>query len=339
LAAGGPPPQASPGPFPFLGHVDLQASSAAGAAGSPGHTHHHDHGVIGDRPDVTFLTIALVLIVGFMAVEVVASIFSGSLALLSDAGHMLTDALALAASLWAARLAARPAGGAWTFGLKRAEIFSAAGNGATLAVVAVVVAVAAVRRLVAPPGVEGSVVIVVALVGVGVNLAAAWALARTNRRSLNVEGAFRHVVTDLYGFAATALAGAVILFTGFRRADPIASLVVVGLMVRAAVHLLRESGRIFMEGAPRGVDLAEVRAHLLRANHVIDVHDLHAWTVTSTLPALSAHVVVSDCCFSEGHAPRILDELQACLAGHFDVEHSTFQLEAAGHVEHESGTH
>jgi cobalt-zinc-cadmium efflux system protein len=180
---------------------------------------------------------------------------------------------------------------------------------------------------------------VVALVGVAVNVAAAWLLARANRSSLNVEGSFQHILTDLYGFIATVIAGVVIVLTGFGRADAIASLVVVALMLKAAWGLLKASGRVLLEAAPDNVDLDEVRSHLLRAAHVTDVHDLHAWTVTSSLPALSAHVVVEDSCFSDGHAPQILDQLQACLTGHFDVEHCTFQLEPGGHLEHEAGTH
>ncbi|MGH8921413.1 MAG: cation diffusion facilitator family transporter [Actinomycetes bacterium] len=289
--------------------------------------------------DVRYLVVALGLIVGFMVVEVVAAVVSGSLALLADAGHMLADAGALGASLWAARLAAQPARGAWTFGFKRAEILSAAGNGVTLLVVAALVVFESIRRLVHPPSVEGLVVVVVAVVGVAVNVAAAWVLARANRSSLNVEGSYQHILTDLYGFAGTLVAGIVIVVTGFARADAIASLVVVVLMLKAAYGLLRASGRVLLEAAPEGVDLDEVRTHLLETAHVSDVHDLHVWTVTSDLPALSAHVVVDESCFSEGHAPRLLDALQACLAGHFDVEHSTFQLESAGHVAHEAGIH
>lgn len=299
---------------------------------------HHDHGVSRDA-DRRYLWVALLLLTGFMAAEVVVAFVSGSLALLSDAGHMLSDVGAIAAALWTMRLAARPASGRWTFGLKRAEILSAAGNGITLLVVAALVAFEAVRRLADPPGVEGAAVLVVAGVGVVVNIAAAAALARANRSSLNVEGAYQHVLTDLYAFVGTAVAGVVIVATGWTRADSIASLFVVALMLRAAWSLLRDSGRILLEAAPDGVDLDEIRRHLLGTAHVIDVHDLHVWTVTSNLPALSAHIVVEQECFLDGHAPQILDTLQTCLIGHFDVEHSTFQLEPDGHVEHEPEMH
>lgn len=180
---------------------------------------------------------------------------------------------------------------------------------------------------------------VVAAAGIAVNIAVALVLARANRSSLNVQGAFRHVLTDLYGFTGTVIAGVVILVTGYARADAIASLLVVGLMLKTARELLRDSGRILLEAAPENVNLDEVRAHRVATEHVHEVHDLHVWTVTSSLPALSAHIVVDDSCFNDGHAPQLLDQLQACVAGHFDVEHSTFQLEAAAHAGHELGIH
>jgi len=264
---------------------------------------------------------------------------SGSLALLSDAGHMLSDVGAIGGSLWAIALAARPPSGKWTYGWKRAEIVSAAVNGITLLVVAGIVTAEAIGRLVHPPTVDGGPVIAVAAAGIAVNVAASWVLAKANRSSLNVQGAFRHVLTDLYGFIGTLAAGIIIVTTGFTRADAIASLLVVALMVKAAWELLRDSGRILLEAAPEDMDLKQVRAHLTEVPHVLSLHDLHAWTVTSGLPALSAHVVIEDDCFIDGHAPRLLDQLQSCLAGHFDVEHSTFQLEAAAHASHEPGTH
>jgi cobalt-zinc-cadmium efflux system protein len=301
-----------------------------------GHDHQHGVSVEADRRQ---LWLALLVLLGFMVAEVAAAVVSGSLALLSDAGHMLSDVGAIAAALWAMRLAARPAGGKWTFGWKRAEIISAAGNGITLLVVAGILGVEAVRRLAEPPEVEGGIVLGVALVGVVVNIVVAWLLARANRSSLNIEGAYQHILTDLYGFIGTAVAGVVILVTGWTRADSVASLVVVALMLRAAYGLLRDSGRVLLEAAPEGMDLIEVRRHLLEPEHVIDVHDLHVWTVTNGLPTLSCHIVIDDSCFRDGHAPALLDQLQDCLHGHFDVEHSTFQLEPASHAAHETGTH
>jgi len=306
--------------------------------GRSGGEHVHSHGVSSDT-DRHYLKVALGLIVTFTVLEVVVAAVSGSLALLADAGHMLTDIGAIGGSLWAARLAARPAQGAWTFGFKRAEILAAAINGITLLVVAVLVLFESIQHLIHPPSVEGLPVVVVAIVGIPVNVAAMSVMAKANRSSLNVEGAFQHIITDLYGFIATAIAGIIILTAHFLRADAIASLLVVCLLLRASWRLLKATGRVLLEAAPEGVDLAEVRAHLLGNEHVSDIHDLHAWTVTSALPALSAHVVVEPSCFDDGHAPQLLDKLQDCLAGHFDVAHSTFQLELAGHLDHETGAH
>jgi cobalt-zinc-cadmium efflux system protein len=296
------------------------------------------HGAGADS-DQRYLIIALGLLTTFLLVEVVVAFAAGSLALLSDAGHMLSDVGALGASLWAIRLAARPASGAWTWGWKRAEILSAAGNGISLLVVSALVAVEAVQRLIHPHQVTGGAVLAVAIVGVVVNLAAAATLAKANRSSLNVEGAYRHILTDLYGFLGTIVAAVIIIATGWTRADAVASLLVVVLMLTAAWGLLRDSGRVLFEAAPDDIDLADIRSHLLATDHVIDVHDLHVWTVTSDLPALSAHVVLDDGCFNDGHAPQLLDQLQDCLVGHFDVEHSTFQFEPRSHGRHEIGAH
>jgi len=298
----------------------------------------HEHGARLDD-DRRYLSVALALIVGFLVFEVAAALVGDSLALLADAGHMLTDVGAIGASLVAAGLAARPPTETHTFGLKRAEILAAALNGITLLVVSALIAFEAVGRLLRPPTVRGGLLIVVAVVGVAVNLVATMILSRANRRSLNVEGAFQHIVTDLYAFIGTVAAGIIIVVTGFQRADPIASLVVVALMVRAAVTLLGPALRILVEGTPEDVEIAEVRRHILELAEVVSVHDLHAWTLTSGQPVLSAHVVLSEGCASMGGAARVLDRLQACLAGHFDVEHSTFQLEPIGHQDHESGLH
>jgi cobalt-zinc-cadmium efflux system protein len=298
----------------------------------------HSHR-LSPQTDRRYLRLALALLTAFLVTEVVVAVLARSLVLISDAGHMLTDVGAIMASLWAIRLAARPAAGPWTFGWKRAEILSAAANGITLLVVSGIVTFEAIRRLIRPPEVDGAPILVVALVGVAVNVAATAILAKANRSSLNVEGAFQHILTDLYGFIGTVVAAVVILATGFTRADPIASLVVVGLMLKAAWGLLRDSGHVLLEAAPAGVDLTELRSHMLETPHVKDVHDLHVWTLSSDLPALSAHVVLDDSCFVDRHAPQLLDQLQACLVGHFDVEHSTFQLEPTSHADHELGTH
>jgi cobalt-zinc-cadmium efflux system protein len=302
------------------------------------HEHSHTHGVSAEA-DHRYLTITLFLLGGFMVFEVVTAFFSHSLALLADAGHMLADVGAIAGSLVAIRLAARPETRSHTFGMKRAEILAAVGNGITLLVVGALVTFEAIERLVHPAAVHGATLIVVAAVGVVVNLAATFTMSKANRQSLNVEGAYRHILTDLYAFIGTFIAGIIIVTTGFSRADSIASLVVVVLMVKAAIDLLRPALRILLEATPEDIDLEEVRRHLLELNEVASVHDLHVWTLTSSLPILTAHVVVTDDCIRQGEVGRVLDHLQGCLAGHFDVEHSTLQLEAIGHVDHEVGGH
>ena len=293
---------------------------------SHAHHAHGGHGHVHRTSDQQALKAALALIVGFMGVEVAAGVVGSSLALLSDAAHMLTDAAALALALLAARLAARPAAGAMTYGLGRAEILSAQANGVTLLVLSVLIVYESIRRLVSPPAVEGSLVLVVALVGVAVNLLAARILAAQSdggRRSLNLEGSYRHILTDLFGFVATAIAGLVILTTGFQRADAIASLIVAGLMLHAGSGLVRASARVFMEAAPAGVDPEAIGRHLVAQPGVVQVHDLHVWEVTSGFPALSAHVVAragDDC-----HELR--RRLQVILADRFQIEHTTLQVD------------
>jgi len=289
------------------------------------HDHGHAHGV-GPDADARKLAIALALILGFMCFEVAAGIVAESLALLSDAAHMLTDAGALALSLVAIRLARRPAAGAMTYGLKRSEILAAAINGSTLLVLGVLIVVEGVRRIVNPPDVEGGIVLVVALVGIAVNLAATWVLASANRQSLNIEGAFQHIVTDLAAFVGTAIAGAVVLATGFTEADGIAALFVAALMLRAAYMLLRESGRVFLEAAPRGLDPEAIGQRMAGTPGVSEVHDLHVWEVTSGFPAMSAHILVgrnTDC-----HDVR--RTLEVLLHDEFDIEHTTLQVEHEG---------
>jgi cobalt-zinc-cadmium efflux system protein len=289
------------------------------------HAHHvHQHGPSPDA-DRRWLAVALAIIVAFMVVEVVAGILADSLALLSDAGHMVTDAAAIAAALVAARLAARPAGGRFTFGLGRAEILSAQANGATLLVLAGVIAVEALQRLWNVPDVDGAFVLVVGLIGACVNIAAAMALGRAERRSLNIEGARVHVLTDLYASLAAALAGAVILVTGFDRADAIASLLVASLMLIGGWRLLRDAGRVLLEGAPEGIDPQAIGNAMAAWPGVVEVHDLHVWEVTSGFPALAAHVLVKpgdDC-----HGVR--RSLQAMVDERFGIAHVTLQVDHA----------
>jgi len=282
----------------------------------------HSHGASADA-DRGKLTVALVLILGFMAAEVVTGILANSLALLSDAAHMLTDAAAIGLSLVAIRLSKRPAEGRMTFGLKRAEIFSAQINGITLLVLATIIAIEGVRRLFDPPGVDGALVLFVALAGIVVNLAATAVLASANRQSLNVEGSFQHILTDLYAFVGTAIAATVILTTGFDQADALASLMVAALMLRSAYGLLHDSGRIFLEASPKGIDPDLIGRKMAAQPGVIEVHDLHVWEVTSEFPALSAHVTVArdaDC-----HRSRL--ELVELIEREFDIHHTTLQVE------------
>jgi cobalt-zinc-cadmium efflux system protein len=282
----------------------------------------HDHGVAGSG-DENKLTIALALIVSFMVVEVVVGALAHSLALLSDAAHMLTDAGAIGLSLFAIRLAARPAQGAWTYGFKRAEILSAQFNGATLLVLALLIIYEAITRLVHPPGVQGTPILAVALAGVALNLGTTWTLSRANRQSMNVEGAFQHLLTDLAAFIFTAIAGIVIITTGFRRADGIASLVIAAIMLKASYGLLRESGRVFLEAAPRGLDPNLIGQAMARYAGVSEVHDLHVWQVSSGFASLSAHVLVgtqTDC-----HAVR--QGLETLLLEEFALAHTTLQVE------------
>jgi cobalt-zinc-cadmium efflux system protein len=284
--------------------------------GHAGHSHAH-------TDDSRRLTIALVLLLAFMAAEVVVGILASSLALLADAAHMLTDAGAIALALFAARLARRPPEGGFTFGYRRAEILSAQVNGATLVGLGALIGIEGIRRLIEPPEVEGAAVLIVAVVGIAINLVATMVLSGANRRSLNVEGAFQHVLNDLFAFVATAVAGAVILLTDFGRADGIAALLVAGLMLYSGVGLLRESTRVLLEAAPRDLDPDEIGNALAAEHHVVEVHDLHVWEVTSGFPALSAHVTVRSGCDTQAHR-RQLAEL---LRERFGITHSTLQVE------------
>jgi cobalt-zinc-cadmium efflux system protein len=286
--------------------------------------HGHGHGVSGDT-DRKWLTAALVLITGFMAAEVVVGLIAGSLALISDAGHMLTDAASIVLALVAIRLAARPARGGYTYGLKRTEILSAQANGITLLLLTVYFVYEGIKRLIDPPPVEGLLVFITALVGIAVNLAATWCISRANRSSLNVEGAFQHILNDLYAFIATAVAGAVVWLTGFARADAIAALVVAALMAKAGWGLVRESGRIFLEAAPVNLDPEAIGAQLAEVPDVVQVHDLHIWQITSGEPALSAHILVrpaADC-----HAVRL--GIEEIMRGRHHLEHTTLQVDHA----------
>lgn len=285
------------------------------------------HGrVAAPNADRSWLWAALLLLVVFMIVEVAIGLLAGSLALLSDAGHMLTDSMAIVLALVAIRLAARPARGLFTYGLKRAEILSAQANGITLLLLTAWFVVEGVRRLINPPPVAGMLVFFTALAGIAVNIVATWCLSKANRASLNVEGAFQHVLNDLYAFIATAVAGAVVWLTGFQRADALAALVVAALMAKAGWGLVRESGRIFMEAAPPELEPEVIGARLAGLPSVVRIDDLHIWQITSGEPAMSAHVLVNP--GADSHT--IQGNMQRVLRDEHGIDHATLQVDHTG---------
>jgi cobalt-zinc-cadmium efflux system protein len=305
-----------------------------------GHEHGHAHGsgtaAAGYRGR---LLAVLAITLTVLVVEVIAGLLSGSLALLADAAHLGTDALGIGLALLAVRMAGRAPTMRRTFGWQRAEVLAAAVNAVLLLGLAVAVAVEAVRRLTDPPPIEAGTVLVVGALGLVANAVGLALLARGQSESLNVRGAFLEVLGDTFGSLAVLVAAAVVALTGQERADPVASLIIAALIVPRAVKLLRDTGEVLLEGTPRGVDLAEVRKHMLAQPGVVDVHDLHAWTITSGVPVLSAHVTVEGPVLTAACEGGVLDRLHDCLRHDFDVEHSTFQLEPAGHRGHEGADH
>ncbi|MGI8668174.1 MAG: cation diffusion facilitator family transporter [Jatrophihabitans sp.] len=285
--------------------------------------HDHDHPPVTAETDRRWLLAALGVILAFMAAEVIVGILSGSLALITDAGHMLTDAAALAVAIAASRLAQRPAAGAYTYGFTRIDALSAQANGITLLLLACWFTVEAIRRLVQPPAVAGGPVLTVALIGIAVNGLAVLLASRANRNSLNVRGAVAHLVNDVWAFTATAIAGLIILLTGWTRADAVASLVVAALMVHAGLGLVRAAGRVFMEAAPTGTDPARIGQAMASVTGVREVHDLHVWDLGAGDAALSAHVVVEtsyDC-------HEVARDVRLVLAGDHHISHATLQAD------------
>jgi cobalt-zinc-cadmium efflux system protein len=285
------------------------------------------------------LIVVLVITCAVLVAEVIGGLIAGSLALLADAGHMLTDSTGLILALIAASLATRAATARRTFGLQRAEVLAALGNALLLVGVAVWVLIKAVDRLSTPVEIDGGLMLVVAVVGVLANLAGLLVLRPAQAKSLNIRGAYLEVLGDLIGSLAVVAAAVLILITGWTPFDAIASLLIVVVIIPRAWSLLREVVDVLLEATPHGVDLAEVREHIKGVRGVVDVHDLHAWTITSGVPVLSAHVIVDHACISEGRSGEVLDRLGECLGGHFDVSHCTFQLEPVGHQEHEAAHH
>lgn len=300
----------------------------------------HDHAPPGIRGtgNRRLLAISLAITATVMVVQVVGAVLSGSLALFADAVHMLTDAAALAIALVASVVAARPANDRRTFGYQRAEVFGALINGVILIVLSVWVAIEGVTRLLNPGETEvaGGLMLVVAIVGLLANAVAMWLLGSAQRHSINVRGAYLEVLGDLIGSAAVIVAAILVVTTGWVQADAVASLLIAAMIVPRAIGLLTEVVSVLAESAPKGTHVKEIRDHILATPGVVDVHDVHVWQLTRGAPVFTAHVVVDDAALSDGRAARILSGLQSCLSDHFDVEHSTFQLEPAGHVEHEA---
>jgi cobalt-zinc-cadmium efflux system protein len=303
-------------------------------------SHDHDHSVVSAAPGHRKpLALVLGISTTILIAEVVGAFLSGSLALLADAGHILTDVAGLTLALVAATLALRPATPERTWGYRRAEVLAAAAQASLLLAVGIFVLVEGVRRLIHPLPVESGVMFafaVVALLGNGISI---WVLTRTQRGNLNTRAAFLEVLNDALGALAVLIAAVVISTFGWLRADAVTSIGVGLLILPRTVRMLRQTVDVLLEATPRGVNLTDVRDHVLGIPHVVAIHDLHATQVATDLPVLTAHVVVEDDCFNDGHLPGLLDELQSCLADHFDVEHSTFQFEPIRHGDHEHASH
>ena len=302
-----------------------------------GHSHGHSHGTA-SAAHRGRLGVALAMTSTVMVAEFVGGLLSGSLALVADAGHMATDAAGMAVALIAVTLAQRPPSAHRTFGLQRLEILAAAANAIVLFLLAGYILLEAYRRLAEPAEIASGLMLAVAVVGLVVNAGSLLLLHRGQAESLNLRGAYLEVLGDLLGSVAVIVAAAVIALTGFTAADAIASVLVAVMILPRAWVLLRDTTAILLEATPKGVDLDEVRAHMLSASGVVDVHDMHAWTITSGMPVMSAHVVVEDALAEGDHAP-VLDRLAECLSTHFDVEHCTFQIEPARHRDHERTLH
>lgn len=314
----------------------LSPPTTASARGSA-HAHHHDHASSGRRR----LAIALAIVASVAIIEIVGAAFTGSLALLGDAGHMISDSLGLAIALAAAVIAARPATDRLTWGFRRAEVLGALINGLLLAGVAITIAIEGIRRLIIRADVDvlAGPMLVVAVVGLLANVAALMVLRRGRDHTINLRAAYLEVLGDLLGSVAAIIAAVVIVLTGFEQADAIASLAIAAMIVPRAIALLRDVLHVLTEGAPKGMKVADIREHLGQVDGVIDVHDVHVWSITTGQPVFSAHVVVEAAVFATGRAGAVLDQLDDCLRDHFDVDHSTIQLEPAEHAAHERPGH
>jgi cobalt-zinc-cadmium efflux system protein len=306
-----------------------------------GHGHAHAHGsrlTLTGEHSRSLLTVMLITLTVAVA-EAVGAWSSGALVLLADAAHMAADAAGVGLSLLAVLFAMRPATLQRTFGYARAEILAAMANALVLFAMSVFIIVEAIRRLISPPSVESPLLVIFGVIALAANGVSLLVLRRGQAESLNIRGAFLEVASDAFGAAAVIVTGIVIAATGYTRADPIASLLVGALILPRTWRLLADAINVLLEASPRGIDLSEIRSHLTGLTGVRDVHDLHVWTITSGLPVLSVHVVVDPDVLADGRSAVMLDALQDCLRGHFDVDHSTFQIELAGHADHERPMH
>jgi cobalt-zinc-cadmium efflux system protein len=304
-----------------------------------GHEHSHAHGLTGTGKHRKRLIAVLVITLAVVLVQIVGALVSGSLALLADAGHMLSDAAGVFIALLASWIAARPASDQRTYGYQRAEVLAALANALVLIVISVVIFTEAIRRLASAPEVQTDVMLAAAVLGALANLVSLLILRTAQKESLNVRGAYLEVLGDLLGSLAVIAAAVFILVTGLYVADTVASLAIALLILPRAWHLLRDVVDVLLEATPKGVDVQMIRAHILAVEGVVSVHDIHIWTITSGVPVFSAHVVVEDAALGARGADRVLDNLTSCLGSHFDTGHCTFQLEPASHSAHEAHQH
>jgi len=301
----------------------------------------HDHGHAQGHASARALLVAFCISAAILVAEVVGAVLTGSLALLVDAGHMVVDTGGLGIGLVATRLARRSPTAQRTWGFQRAEVLGATAQAAILLAVGVYVVISAVQRLVVPEEIQSGPLLVFGVIGLVGNVVAYAVLLRASGETFTSRAARLEVLNDTLGSVAVIAAAVVLMLTGWERADSVAAILIGLLILPRAIKLLRETANVLLESTPPGLDLDAVRGHMLELDHVIAVHDLHATLVATGVPNLTAHVVVDDHCFSTAHAPKILDELQQCVAQHFDVpvEHSTFQLEPASHQRHEHEVH
>jgi cobalt-zinc-cadmium efflux system protein len=304
-----------------------------------GHDHSHSHGITATGKHRKRMIAVLGITLAVVLIQIIGAVVSGSLALLADAGHMLSDAAGVFIALLAAWIATRPASDQRTYGYQRAEVLAALANALVLIVISVVIFTEAIRRLGSAPEVQTDVMLYAAILGAAANLVSLIILRGAQKESLNVRGAYLEVLGDLLGSFAVIVAAVVIMVTGFQAADTIASMVIALMILPRAWHLLRDVVDVLLEASPKGVEVQMIREHILSVAGVVSVHDIHIWTITSGMPVFSAHVVVEDDVLSARGADQVLDKLTSCLGSHFDTEHCTFQLEPASHSEHESHQH